>query len=337
MIKSVLNIVFLLLIVFSSKTQENLVPNGSFEEYNWCPYQDQLNGVDGFHIGACKYWNMPTLGTSDYFNSCSVQTDLSFGNYLFSVPENYIGYQYARTGNAYAGFVFGQSEEDSPTYSEYIQIKLKSQLEVGQFYHLRFYVNSSNLVNGQSICSNSIGALFTTNELNLNNDEIIPLEPQFQSDLTVFFCDTTKWFELNHTFQAMGNENYLTIGVFTSMPITQMIDYDGNLLSGVSVYYYIDDVSLVKIDYMSLIEGKIPNVFTPNEDGINDYFMFDNALVQAKNLTILNRWGTIVYESTIDFMWDGTHNGGKCPEGVYYYIIEGGDNFKVNGFLTLVR
>src|SRR5690606_22162622 len=123
------------------------------------------------------------------------------------------------------------------------------------------------------------------------------IDPQFQSDLNLFFCDTAKWYELNYIFKAEGNENYLIIGVFTPLPIIQITDYNGNILTDeVTPYYYIDDVSLTEVDYMSLIEGKIPNVFTPNGDGINDYFTFDNSLVQAKNITILNRWGNTVFQ-----------------------------------------
>lgn len=338
MIKSVLHII-LLFTVFSFKAQENLVPNGSFEEYNWCPYQDQVNGVDAFYINACKYWTMPTSGTSDYFNSCSIQTDPSFGNYLFSVPENYIGHQYARTGDAYAGLVFAQSSEGgNQENSEYIQVKLKTQLEAGKFYRLQFYVNNSCLcIASQPTCPNSIGALFTSNELNINNYAIIPQTPQFQSDLNLFFCDTAFWYELNHIFQATGNENYMIIGVFTPMPITKVFDYDWNLLDLADRYYFIDDVSLTEIDYMSMIDGKIPNIFTPNGDGINDYFIFDNSLVYAKSLTILNRWGNIVFQSDSIFLWDGLQNGKECADGVYYYIIEVGNDFKVNGFLTLMR
>lgn len=309
------------------------MPNGSFEEYNWCP-----NSIDGFYIDACKYWTMPTLGSSDYFNSCS--TDTGSNTFpQFGVPQNYAGHQYARTGDGYSGLVFSQTEENTPPYSEYIQVKLKSQLETGKHYHLQFFINNSYLShNSQPMCYNSIGALFAPNELNINNYDLLPMEPQFQSDLNQFFCDTAQWFELNHTFQATGNENYLIIGVFTPLPIIQMTDYDGNtLIDEVTPYYYIDDVSLIEVDYMSLIEGKIPNVFTPNGDGINDYFMFDNALVQAKNLTILNRWGNIIFQSNSSFLWDGTYNGKECKNGVYYYIIEVGNDIKLNGFLTLMR
>jgi len=324
--------VFFIVLLFTSfwKTstaQENLVPNGSFEEYNWCP------SWSGFYIDACKYWTSPTIGgSSDYFNACS--TDLgSFGDYQFSVPKNYAGYQYALTGNGYAGIAFAQDNPDSPTFSEYIQVELNRSLENGKFYKLMFFLSNS----GMYYCPNSIGALFTNESLNLNIEGVIPLIPQFNSDLSLFFCDTTKWYEMYHVFQADGTEKFLTIGVFNEMPETYIIDENGIVQQGGDRYYYIDDVSLVELDYTTWIEGKIPNVITPNGDNINDVFTFDNSLIMAKKLTIFNRWGNVVYQTEDSFTWDGTFNGKPCSDGVYYYIIEVSETIKTNGFLTLIR
>jgi len=68
-----------------------------------------------------------------------------------------------------------------------------------------------------------------------------------------------------------------------------------------------------------------PNVFTPNGDGINDYFSvphLDEYL--HPRLEIYNRWGKLVYTKD-DYLndWDGTHikTGKDLAEGVYYYII----------------
>ena len=90
----------------------------------------------------------------------------------------------------------------------------------------------------------------------------------------------------------------------------------------------------------------IPNIFTPNGDGMNDYF-FPRQLL-AKGLTsfklnIFNRWGQQVFESrTLDGSgWDGKLNGEMQPEGVYIYVMDvtfrdGQKEFR-KGNVTLMR
>lgn len=63
----------------------------------------------------------------------------------------------------------------------------------------------------------------------------------------------------------------------------------------------------------------IPNVFTPNSDGIND--LFEIQLYQQKEVEvqIFNRWGQEVFSSRdLNPSWDGTFNGIQCSEGVYF-------------------
>lgn len=88
----------------------------------------------------------------------------------------------------------------------------------------------------------------------------------------------------------------------------------------------------------------IPNVFTPNGDGMNDAFVvqFENA--RYYKMWIYNRWGRLVWESEDGRpFWDGTHfrNGEACSEGVYFYIAEiisyDGIDYGRSGNITLIR
>lgn len=89
---------------------------------------------------------------------------------------------------------------------------------------------------------------------------------------------------------------------------------------------------------------ELPNVFTPNNDGKNDYFqlLFFGGL-KTFNCTILNRWGQVVREyDDPAFMWDGKDEGGDdVLEGVYFYIAKaesnGGNEILKQGNVTLVR
>lgn len=70
----------------------------------------------------------------------------------------------------------------------------------------------------------------------------------------------------------------------------------------------------------------IPNTFTPNGDGNNDEFRVDYISLQSFSITIVNRWGRVLYESDNPGQgWDG----GDAPTGVYFYSIEatGPDGF----------
>ena len=85
---------------------------------------------------------------------------------------------------------------------------------------------------------------------------------------------------------------------------------------------------------------KLPNVFTPNDDGVNDLFRpldqnSDDAVAQCPrfilsvNLKIFNRWGTELYqyqsggENSIYINWDGRDAQGQLlPPGMYYYSAD---------------
>ena len=71
----------------------------------------------------------------------------------------------------------------------------------------------------------------------------------------------------------------------------------------------------------------VPNVFTPNNDGVNDFFKFYHNLFKSYDVTILNRWDNVVYERknvTGVYIWDGTNKDKEqCTEGVYFYVLKG--------------
>ncbi|MDB5282671.1 MAG: large protein, partial [Bacteroidota bacterium] len=89
----------------------------------------------------------------------------------------------------------------------------------------------------------------------------------------------------------------------------------------------------------------VPNAFSPNGDGNNDYFqMFGNtAGIHSMNIMIFDRWGEKVFESDeTDFKWDGVYKGAKMQPAVFVYVmkvtfIDGRDSRLMKGSLTLVR
>lgn len=70
---------------------------------------------------------------------------------------------------------------------------------------------------------------------------------------------------------------------------------------------------------------ELPNVFTPNSDGINDTFVPFKCkrFIRAVEFQVFNRWGQLVYtqDNDIDINWDGRDSkGNELPTGVYYYV-----------------
>lgn len=83
----------------------------------------------------------------------------------------------------------------------------------------------------------------------------------------------------------------------------------------------------------------IPNIFTPNGDGLNDRFEIKNLhLYQENEISIINRWGNSVYEKKgYENIWDG--NG--LDEGTYFYVLKvknaTGTWKAFKGYITLLR
>lgn len=85
-----------------------------------------------------------------------------------------------------------------------------------------------------------------------------------------------------------------------------------------------------------------PNVFTPNNDGINDYFIVSSNGVTQYNLQIFSRSGVLVYKAEAPtLIWDGRNlSGQELHTGTYYYIIrpsDGRGSFERKGFIKLFR
>jgi len=86
----------------------------------------------------------------------------------------------------------------------------------------------------------------------------------------------------------------------------------------------VDSVSQI-VKYKEVIQFYIPNAFTPNYDGTNDFFeLFSEGTIDEFSIIIFDRWGgELFYSNDIENAWDGrAKNGGEAQVGVYTYLIE---------------
>ena len=86
----------------------------------------------------------------------------------------------------------------------------------------------------------------------------------------------------------------------------------------------------------------IPNIFSPNNDGINDIFQPFSEVVTFEKLMIFDRWGNRIYETKErDPFWNGKFQGNECIPGVYVYMIEGvcknGDKINYANDITVIK
>jgi gliding motility-associated-like protein len=141
--------------------------------------------------------------------------------------------------------------------------------------------------------------------------------------------------------------SYLWSGVINAS--TPVIEADSE-----GVYYVKVSNSCSSLNTSTIVSFKdcdckvvMPNAFTPNGDGKNDYFLpeFDCADPKSLVIRIYDRWGEKIFETTdLNGGWDGTYKGAIQPSGVYIYYVEfvGYANntekdYKLMGSLTLIR
>lgn len=215
---------------------QNLVPNWSFEDTVACPNNyAQLNNAVG--------WSASRI-SPDYFNSCN--------HTYVGVPVNDEGYQFARNGNAYAGFItYATFGIDS---REIIGCELIQPLTIGIKYYITFYVSRAlGDIQHTNIATNKIGARFSTNQFTGINPIPIDNAAHIYTDSVVE--DTLQWVKISGSFTADSSYQFLNIGNFFVDSLTTHIAYDSAAAFG---YYYIDDVFVSVDSTLADVSESIP-------------------------------------------------------------------------------
>lgn len=87
----------------------------------------------------------------------------------------------------------------------------------------------------------------------------------------------------------------------------------------------------------------LPNIFTPNNDGVNDIIDFSNLNLTEEIVDIYNRWGNKVFQSSAaKTKWDGKDlDGNDCTDDIYYYVFHYAEfinkTIDRKGFIQLLR
>ena len=200
-------VVFIInLMLHHNSIGQNLVPNPSFENYSSCP-------TSPGYIYEAPPWFQPRIwngnttngSSSDFYNACSNSLNPQAG-----IPSNAFGYQYARTGNGYAGIYVSNGYN----YTEYIEVPLSAPLIANRKYCLSFYVSLSAKY---WLATSNIGAYFSTDSLlfvSYSPNVIDSVIPQIDNPSSNILNDTANWMLVSGSFIAAGGEKFMTIGNF---------------------------------------------------------------------------------------------------------------------------
>ena len=124
------------------------------------------------------------------------------------------------------------------------------------------------------------------------------------------------------------NHQYFSDGDFL---ITQVVANNFGCIDSLSIPIKITPIKTLYV----------PNSFTPDNDGINDFFFPKGLNITPFKLEVFNRWGIIIFTSIdIKNSWDGTYKGKGCISDVYIYkITYGSEEYShiKTGNVTLIR
>jgi len=147
---------------------------------------------------------------------------------------------------------------------------------------------------------------FKSESFDLTNENLVNFEVKFKNLSTGKYKDISWDFgDTGTSTDSVPTHKYVKEGTYTV--VLKLKDLDGCIVS-ISKNIVITDYYL-----------KFPNVFTPNKDGINDYYYPKMLYISEIEVFILNKFGEILYESK-DLEakgWDGLYKGEKAPIGNY--------------------
>lgn len=176
-----------------------------------------------------------------------------------------------------------------------------------------------------------------SNNNNQNRDEVQPVQPVVNTQVTESIPVVMP---VNVTTPVVENRvGKGSSGVQTAQMRPQPAVQSPHVAQTVQQDPVVQQLPEDAVDWTPPIKLEIPNVFTPNGDGVNDKFVIvglENCM--QRKLEVRNRAGQVVYRSN---SYENTWDGGDCPDGMYRYMfLYTGDNGieqTLSGMVTIIR
>lgn len=312
----------------------NVVPTTDIYAITIGPPCNQINAT------ANPYYffdNLVLAEQSAFEFDIRANNQLCANNLSFEIPEyDSLTYQWYKDGIALEGATFARL--DLPPGEGMYQVVFTSEEGCTTTRPFNYSIPAFTTARQEVICENQsydfdnqqltqTGIYYDTLKTADNCDSIIRLDLRVNSNLEVAVA--AKIFP-SETFK-IGNFSFGQPGQFQqTIPSSFGCDSTVNLT----------------LDYYKIFT---PNIFSPNGDGLNDYFTIsgNSDLEQINNFVIFDRWGNQVFRQAalsttqINTGWNGQFDGNIVPEGVYVYtaqvMMNDGIERTISGMVTLIR
>lgn len=172
-------------------------------------------------------------------------------------------------------------------------------------------------------CKNSTSFIIANLNDNYNGTfDINPRDPSVNENFQIIIHPTSLW-NLDFAGLSTGEmlrdtSNVLNYSEYGWYYVNYFLVSDNGCKINVKYDFFVKD-------YMTIY---FPNTFTPNEDGINDFYSASGTLIKEFKMQIYDRWGEKLF-STDDLYkgWNGTFRGAQCKEDTYIYKAQVKDYF----------
>ena len=301
--------------LFKNIYSQNLIQNGSFEQYN-TPINWNNWGGGFFDTSVFPFQRI--LLDWDEQNSADCFITACTHTYA-GVPVNKNGYSFAKNGDNYCGFMLYAPSNEA---KEYINQQLVSPLISGKIYCLSFYVSKADRL---AYSIKNIGAYFSTSQPSVGGLGYINANPQVENT-TSFLEDTVSWIKIEGCFIANGGEQFVTFGNFNSNANTDTLDSGTNnpLSSNLKfAYYYIDDITLIDQSTVGVNELNKESIVSVYPNPNNGLMHFNYVITKKAELVITDITGRVVNTYILDESQKSIIvNEHELNSGIYFYSVK---------------
>ncbi|MDI1355915.1 MAG: gliding motility-associated C-terminal domain-containing protein [bacterium] len=199
---------------------------------------------------------------------------------------------------------------------------------------------SGSLFDSTTSCANKVDFFVKTFAKPEADFDYSPLKPIENTDEVIFTNTTRGEKQQNWNWYFSSTKGYRTNSQNTSYLFQEQGHYPVVLVVR-NTWGCVDSVLKV-IDVEEDFQVFVPNVFSPNDDNLNDVFVVLGRGIKYLHLSVYNRWGTIIFESKDQMSgWDGTYKGEPCKSDIYNWKLEvtsiRGESKNMTGHVSLIR